>query len=183
MFTIEVLLEEEIDSLLQLQKANLKSNITAEERASQGFLTFPYTKQELKQMLDEMPQPVIKKENSIEAYALACTKEVCLAHSLLSPMVHLSNGLQWKGKSLAEQNYYIMGQICVGSSLRGTGAFDALYEKHKELFAKEYDCIVTEIAVNNLRSMSAHQRVGFRPIHQYSDGETKWNVVVWDWIK
>jgi len=181
MLRTDILLHEEIDSLLQLQKTNLKSNITVEERASQGFLTFPYTAVEVMEMMHAMPQPVIKEAGLIQAYALACSKEVCSDHHLLKPMVHLSEGLQLRGMPLSEKRYYIMGQICVGVELRGKGAFDALYEKHRSLFAKDYACVVTEIAESNLRSMSAHKRVGFQEVHHYFDGETNWNVVLWDW--
>ena len=96
-------------------------------------------------------------------------------------MVDLSEGLRLGSKPLSEKRYYIMGQICVGATLRGQGAFDALYEKHRSLFADEYECIVTEIAENNLRSMAAHKRVGFQQVHLYFDGGTNWNVVLWDW--
>lgn len=183
MSSISILLEQEVDSLLQLLSANLKTNITAEERDSQGFLTFCYTEHEIREMMKEMPQPVVKNGESIEAYALACTKQVCLGHPLLRPMVRLSESLQWKGHELSRLRYYIMGQICVGASLRGKGAFDALYEAHRSLFSEQYDCVVTEIAENNLRSMAAHKRVGFHVVHQYFDGETNWNVVLWDWNK
>lgn len=183
MSSISILLEQEVDSLLLLLSANLKTNITAEEGAAQGFLTFCYTKQEIKGMMKEMPQPVVKNGERIEAYALACTKQVCLGHSLLLPMVRLSESLQWRGQELSGLRYYVMGQICVGASLRGQGAFDALYEAHRSLFSEQYDCVMTEIAEDNLRSMAAHKRVGFHVVHQYFDGETNWNMVLWDWNK
>jgi len=33
------------------------------------------------------------------------------------------------------------------------------------------------------RSLRAHERVGFEPIHRYRDGVDEWVIVAWDWSK
>jgi L-amino acid N-acyltransferase YncA len=74
-----------------------------------------------------------------------------------------------------------MGQICVDKAYRGKGVFELLYQKHREIFEKSYDFIVTEISTRNTRSLRAHEKVGFKTIHTYRDSMDEWNVVVWDW--
>jgi hypothetical protein len=46
----------------------------------------------------------------------------------------------------------------------------------------KYTFAVTEIASSNLRSLSAHRRVGFQTIHEYKapDGEN-WCIVLLEW--
>jgi L-amino acid N-acyltransferase YncA len=88
--------------------------------------------------------------------------------------------LQWKNKSLNDYTYYVMGQICVDKQYRGQGLFDALYQKHKEVYSKQFDLIVTEIATRNHRSINAHKRVGFETIDTFTDDTDEWNVVAWD---
>ena len=49
--------------------------------------------------------------------------------------------------------------------VRDVGDVLAEYAKHKELMAKEFEVVITEIALRNTRSMAAHKRVGFETIH------------------
>jgi ribosomal protein S18 acetylase RimI-like enzyme len=74
-----------------------------------------------------------------------------------------------------------MGQICIDKAFRGQGIFDKLYAGHKEIYSQNYDCIVTEVATRNTRSLRAHQRVGFNTIHKHTDETDDWEVMVWDW--
>ncbi len=180
-FALDTLSPTEIPSLLALQKANLKSNLTSQEALEQGFLTFPYSSREVSRMMHDMSQPIAKAGEKLAAYALASSKEACLETKLLRPAIELCDTLVFNGKSFREVHYYMMGQICIGEEFRGMGIFDALYDMHRILFSKEYTCVVTEISNLNARSLKAHQRIGFEVIHSYSDGETDWQLVVWDW--
>jgi hypothetical protein len=96
-------------------------------------------------------------------------------------MFDIISGLEYDGKPLSEQRYYVMGQICVAQTHRGQGIFDGLYAEHKRQLSGEFDLCVTEIAVRNTRSTRAHERVGFRTIHTHEDHIDLWNIVAWDW--
>jgi RimJ/RimL family protein N-acetyltransferase len=52
----------------------------------------------------------------------------------------------------------------------------------KEVCQKDYDFVITEIAVRNQRSTRAHERVGFQTMHTFSDAiaNEDWNVVIWE---
>jgi len=70
----------------------------------------------------------------------------------------------------------------VGKNFRGQGLFDRSYDAYKQFFQGNYEFAITEIATINLRSMKAHERIGFKTIYTYADStNTDWNVVVWDW--
>jgi RimJ/RimL family protein N-acetyltransferase len=56
-----------------------------------------------------------------------------------------------------------------------------LYDKHKEAYGNQYDFIVTEIATRNTRSIRAHEKIGFKTIHQFTDATDDWDIVLWDW--
>ena len=96
-------------------------------------------------------------------------------------MVEHLETLKYDGKELSGYHYYVMGQICIHKDYRGKGVFDMLYKKHKDLFEKDYDFVVTEISSSNKRSMRAHQKIGFKIFHTYKDPVDEWNVVIWDW--
>lgn len=83
---------------------------------------------------------------------------------------------------MSDYHYIVVGQVCVGNDYRGKGLFDECYNAYKDYFKSRYAFAITEIASINLRSMNAHNRIGFEVIHNYTDSSgVEWNVVVWDW--
>lgn len=180
-FKTDILKLTEIDELLSLQRENLVQNISETTASSQGFLTFQYSEKSIEEMMRDMPQPVTRSTNEMVGYALATSSQVGGRMELLMPLLNLVQSLEFNDKLLAEQKFYILGQVCVKEGWRGAGVFDALYKKHRELFENAYDCVVTEIAVANERSQAAHARVGFQTIHQYFENNRHWNVVAWNW--
>lgn len=179
-FQTEVLTDIDIPQLVSLQIENLKTNISSDTANDQGFLTFQYSDDFVKEMMQDMEQPIAKSGDVLCGYALATSVETAWNNELLKPLVQLCNSIVVEGKSLSQFQYYLMGQICVKDGYRGLGIFDAMYQKHKELFAPAFDFLVTEISVHNKRSLAAHQRVGFKIVHQYVQDVTEWNVVVWN---
>ena len=89
--------------------------------------------------------------------------------------------LKQSGKALASAPYYVMGQICIAKPFRGQGVFDALYQGHKAHYQSRFELLITEVSVNNARSLRAHERVGFEPIHRYRDDVDEWLIIGWDW--
>ena len=181
-FKIDILREQEIPALLDLQQANLKRNLDAQTIDSQGFVSFVYTPEIIKAMMQEEPQIIAKDGDLIIGYALTTTLKYGEKMVLMKPLVEMSRQLTFKGTPLKRMWYYIMGQVCVRAGYRGIGVFDALYAGHKQFLSSEYDCVITEIADENKRSLAAHRRVGFQTIHQYYDeiSQREWHVVLWD---
>jgi RimJ/RimL family protein N-acetyltransferase len=87
----------------------------------------------------------------------------------------------WENKPLNAYRYYIMGQICVAKEYRGQGLVEELYNHHKKVYKSRFDLLVTEIATRNQRSVRAHEKAGFQPVHTYRDELDEWVVVAWDW--
>jgi ribosomal protein S18 acetylase RimI-like enzyme len=176
-FEIGILQTPEIEDLLDLQRANLAINIDAETIDSQGFVTFIYSVEAIKKMMQQAPQIVARAEGKIIGYALAMTVESGLKNELIRPLVELTQKLG----PLSKKPFYFMGQVCVRAGYRGIGVFDALYQEHKDLFRYQYKAVVTEIASDNLRSIAAHRRVGFETLHtEFDENHGKeWQVVAW----
>jgi ribosomal protein S18 acetylase RimI-like enzyme len=173
--------EEELQQVLDLQQHYLVGNIDKDEMKSQGFLTVRHTLGLLQQMHSLAPSIIIKDDNHVVAYALVMLRECRNEIPALLPMFDTLDVLEWRGKPLSEYSFYVMGQICVAKAYRGQGLFDMLYHKHREVYRPQFDCIVTEVATRNKRSLRAHERVGFETIHVYTDELDEWAVVLWDW--
>lgn len=171
-----------IYELLALQQRNLKSNISSEELDSQGFVTVEHNFEKLSIMQSKLPQIVAYNNNVVVGYALSMAVSCKNIIPELIPMFELLDGLQYNGKQLTESKYYVMGQICIDKSLRGHGIFQKLYEQHAIEFADKFDFIITEVSLNNPRSMKAHYKVGFKTIHEYYDPSNNdtWAVILWD---
>jgi len=172
---------EELQQIIQLSYQNLRTKISEEEKNSQGFVSWNYSFELLQKMNAQYPHVIVKDNNKVVGYALVALKEAKDFHPALQQMIIDLEPLVYKGKNLSAYEYYIMGQVCIDKAYRGKGIFEMLYQKHRALFEKDYDFVVTEISIGNSRSMRAHEKIGFKTIYTYADNIDQWNVVLWDW--
>lgn len=166
--------------VLAVQESNQPHRITPEQLAKEGFVTVRHTLPLLKAMNDAAPQVIAKEGDKVVGYALVMLQSFQDLVPVLKPMFTTLTTLSYNGRQLIDYRYYVMGQICVAEGYRGKGIFDGMYQKHKELYAGEFDMCITEIALRNPRSLRAHQRVGFKVLHTFTDATDTWDIVLWD---
>jgi predicted GNAT superfamily acetyltransferase len=174
--------EKDLLQILKLQKNNLQAGLTNEEITTQGFVTVSHSFEDLQKM-NNIEESIIAKDNDqVIAYLLAMTEKSKLDIPVLIPMFELFDNLTFHDKKIADYQYMVVGQVCVAAGYRGKGILDNCYAAYKKHFEKKYDFAITEISSRNLRSLNAHQRIGFDTIYEYQapDGET-WCIVLWDW--
>lgn len=170
----------ELEEIVELSHKNLRTKISLAQQ-QQGFITWNYSFQLLKQMNDQCAHVIVKDNNNVVGYALVALKEASIFHKDLNGMMMHLETLQYKNKSLQQYKFYVMGQICVADDYRGKGVFQMLYQYHKKLFENNFDFVITEISTSNTRSMRAHEKIGFEIIHNYKNALDEWNVVLWNW--
>lgn len=173
--------DEDLRQTLDLQAANLKTNVSAETKQTQGFVTVCHSREELNLLHTATPQIIAKDGDQVVGYALAMLPSLGEFIPDLKPMFELFGRIPWGDQTLLDSNFYVMGQICVAADYRGQGVFDGLYQAHRELYSPTFDLLVTEISVSNTRSQRAHERVGFRTVYRHKDHVDDWNVVVWEY--
>ena len=171
----------ELQQIATLSKENLRFNLLPEEKESQGFITWEYTVESLEQMQAIAPSVIVKYDDEVVGYALTAFKETSIFQPELVTMIEHLETLSFKGRSMKEYRYYIMGQICIAKAHRGKGLFEKLYQHHKEVFQSRFTVLVTEVSTSNHRSVQAHKKTGFQTIDTYRDALDEWDVVVWDW--
>lgn len=171
--------ETDLLQILALQAANLKTNVSEDVKQSQGFVTVCHSWEQINLLHHSTPQIVAKDGDQVIGYALAMLPDLGESIPDLQPMFQLFAHIPWDGKMLSDSNYYVMGQVCVAEGYRGQGVFDGLYQKHREVYSPTFDLLITEVSKSNTRSMRAHERVGFRTIHEHQDYVDVWNVVAW----
>ena len=173
--------KQELKQIFRLNRANLKQNLSVEEQTEEGFVPWLYSVELLEKMHLLAPSIIAKDAGRVVAYALATLSESRSFHPDLKEMFQNLEGVHYKNSPLSSFHFYCMGQICIAKEYRGKGLVNELYKKHKELYGREYDFILTEISTRNYRSLKAHQKIGFETIYTHRDALDEWKVVVWDW--
>lgn len=160
---------------------NLAASLTKDEIQSQGFVTVDHSYEQLAALNDQEKHVIAKDNEKVIGYLLAMTKKCWAEIPVLVPMFDIFDSVPYNGKKISEYNYLVVGQVCIDKAYRGQGILDHCYAAYKARYSAKYDFAITEIASTNLRSLNAHKRVGFKEVHTFISGETKWVVVLWDW--
>jgi hypothetical protein len=176
--------EEELKGILSLLESNLAINVPDEIEDKEGFLTVAYSLDDLKRMHDVQPGIIAKDKEKVIAYVLALDPVIKKDFTILAPLLDLFDKIIYEGKPVSTYNYLIIGQACIEKNYRGKGVFKKIYSAYNARFRDKYDFAISEIATRNKRSMNAHQRIGFIPVHEYTgpDG-VQWTIVILDWKK
>ena len=172
---------DDLQQILELQRKNLRQRVSEADMKTQGFVTLHHDLNALQQMHDLAPSVIIRDQDHVVAYALTMLPECRQLTPDLESMFALLDQLYWNRRPLNDYRFYVMGQVCIAKDYRGQGLFDELFRYHKKIYQSQFDLFITEIATRNVRSMRAHERVGFKTIHVHRDELDEWAVVGWDW--
>jgi GNAT superfamily N-acetyltransferase len=167
---------DELEQIRTLQLQNSSQNITSEEKLQEGFVTVQHTVALLEQMNTACAHIIAKDEEKVVGFALVMLSSFRNEIEVLIPMFERIDSLIPTGKS-----YVIMGQVCVDKNYRKKGIFRGLYDFYRTQLQQEFDFLITEVANVNLRSMSAHEAIGFKAIDSYEEDGINWNIMLWDW--
>lgn len=172
---------EEIFQIKKLQAKNLKTNLTAEVKRNEGFLTASYTLKFLTLMSEHYPAILAKDGDQVVGYALVATKAIQGKHELLDDLIQRCDQVVYKGQHLSEVSYAIVGQLCVDKAYRGQGIVQKLYNNFRLCMENRFLCCITDIDQNNPRSLKAHIKSGFEIVDTLDYGGASWNLVLWNW--
>lgn len=170
--------ETDIEKILRLQEKNLARNLTAEQIASQGFVTVVNTLDHLQRMNAAEPIVIAKSGDAVVGYAFPMPVEFGREVAALQPFIEKFSEVAYNGKVLSDYRHAIMGQICIAEGFRGIGLFDKLYAQLKSQFKGRYDLIITEVDKANPRSLRAHLRIGHHIVHEYESHGAVWIITV-----
>ena len=174
--------DEDFKQILKLQECNLFNTLTSEEKKEYGYLTVQHNFDLLKEMWESEPGIIAKDGDKLAAYIMAMTRNYASSIPLLIPLFDEFKKIIFNSKAISSYNYVVVGQVCVDKEYRSSGVFGNAYAAFRTLLADRYDFAVTEIATKNLRSLSAHKRVGFQEVGKYvSPTGEEWSVVIWKW--
>ncbi len=176
--------EIDLKRILALQAQNLPGALDEQERSAQGFVSAHHDLKTLKAMNSTAASIIAKEGTVLAGYALAMTRAYSASVPLLAPIFDFQDGLSYQGKTLAEHDYIVMGQVCVAPDYRGQKLVDRMYKYFRGCYAIHYPLLVTAISPDNTRSIRVHERCGFQKVGQMNNPNGHdWIVVIWDWRK
>ncbi len=182
MLTAKLVTEEsELEQIAQLSAANLSTNISAETKEQEGFVTWVYPQETLYALHVLVPSVIVMDGDKLAGYAITLTKECVTIYPPLAGSLDYASTVNYKGKPLIDHDIYFMGQICVDKDYRGQGVVGMLYEYHRKQFSSQYSILITEISTKNPRSSKAHEKVGFKVLDTHHENDEDWDLVIWDW--
>ena len=165
--------DKELSEILELQHKNLFENVSKEDREEHGFVTVKHTLEILKAMNIVCPHTIVKHEDKVVGFALSMTKDFAEDIEVLKPMFYEIS------KLVSDEKYIVMGQICIDKDFRKQGIFKGLYEFMKTVIClNTFDVIITEIDIKNVRSLNAHESVGFEGLKDFQAGDKNWRIVL-----
>lgn len=173
----------DLQGILTLQQQNLSRNLPLQIQREQGFVTLQYTLDQMQQMHELGPSVIAKDGDQVVGYAITAMPGARAFIPELETLFAMLETIQYEGKPLSEHAHYVVGQVCVAAGYRGQGIFDKLYQHHRAIYSNQFRLFITDISARNTRSLRAHERVGFRAIHNFfePDAGEEWALVVWDW--
>lgn len=163
----------ELQQIRSLQKENLVNKLSLEEKKKEGFVTVSHTLEVLEQMNIKCSHIIAKDNDTVVGYALCMHPMFANDVEVLKPMFVEIEKIFTK-----EYSFIVMGQICIDKKYRGKGLFRQLYATMKDALQPKFDAIITEVDVDNTRSLNAHYVIGFKDLTTYiSNGQT-WKLIV-----
>ncbi len=172
---------EELLGIKELQTSNLKSLLTETEIEKEGFVTAEYSIPFLERMNALQPSIIAKEGDRVVGYALVATKALYGSHDLLDDLFRQIDKQTFKGVSLQQTNYVVVGQLCVAKSHRGLGVVQKMYDFYRQELSDQYTYLITDVVDQNPRSVKAHLKAGFEIIGSLDYGGSRWHIVLWDW--
>jgi len=87
LYATTVKTEKELKEIQRLNQQNLKKNLSEEEIVKEGFVSWFYSLELLKNMHQLAPSIIVKEEDEVIAYALVTLKEASTFHNDLRIMI------------------------------------------------------------------------------------------------
>jgi hypothetical protein len=147
----------DIENVLLLQQKYLVTNMPETDK-DQGFVTTPFTIDQIKYVIAENSLFVAEADNKIAAYVFVGTWGFFSQWKIFSFMAENLPNLKFENQPLHAAGTFQYGPICIDQDYRGSGVFQHLFETMRENMSARFPVGVTFINKLNKRSFEAHTK-------------------------
>ena len=175
---------EDIDDVLKLHYKYQIDSIKEEDKKD-GFVTTPFTKEQLTKLIQEEQGLFIALQgDEVVAYVMAASWQFWSAWPMFAYMIKDLPNLKYLGQTLSVDNSYQYGPICIDKSMRGTNILKEIFDFARVEMSKRYPILVTFINKINPRSYEAHTRkLGLEVIQEFEYNNNYYYELVYDTAK
>lgn len=145
----------DINGVLALQELYLVVNLSEEEKTS-GFVTTPFTVEQLTQVIQKEELFLAKDNNKIIAYIFAGSWEFFSQWPIFNYMSSLFRDLNFLDFEITTTTCFQYGPICIHKEYRGKGLITPLFEFMRKYMVHKYSLGLTFINKINIPSAKAH---------------------------
>jgi hypothetical protein len=145
----------DIDGILALQELYLVSNLSEEEKEG-GFVTTPFTIEQLTEVIKQEGLFVAKDNGKIIAYIFAASWGYFSQWPIFNHMTAMFPDLSFKDFDITATNSFQYGPICIHTAYRGKGLINPFFEFMRIHMMKKYPLSITFINKINKPSQKAH---------------------------
>ena len=157
----------DIDGITLLQSLNLFDNIAADERSG-GFVTVPFTSEQLQNRIDDNAAFVAQHDDEIIAYALCGGWDFYAQWPIFPFMIGRMEGVIWNDCTLGSRSTFQYGPVCIAREWRGQQVLPRLFDVLRKSLAPRFSAGLTFINAQNERSLAAHRKLGMEIIDEWS---------------
>lgn len=173
----------DIEGVLDLQEKYLYRNLTAEER-EKGFVTTPFTKSQIEEILEQNGLFVAKNEHEkIVAYVFAADWDYFSQWEIFNFMVSRFPQINYRGIKVSKENTFQYGPICIDIPYRGKALMNKITEAMRLEFVKRFPISLTFINQINKISTHAHQKLGWEIIDRFDFNNNRYITLGLDMTK
>lgn len=150
-------IKNDISGILSLQEKNLVTNLSDGQKKN-GFVTTPFTNEQLEKLIAINGLFVIENENRILGYVIAAGWDYFRGRPMFDFMIDRFSKMAFCDIQIGCENSFQYGPICIDEHLRGTDCFLRLFETMKQSMSDKYAIGLTFINKVNERSYLAHTK-------------------------
>ena len=162
---------DDLPEILRIQKANLISNMSENDKAN-GFLSVEFPSQQFVEMNSEIPTVVADLGSSLGGYLCGSSIQYSRQIPILAHMIGLFPKTFFRGRSLEQYQPFIYGPVCIDRPLRGRGIIEGLYGELLKQVAGKFDMGILFISQANPRSLRAHTaKLGMEKVADFTFNE------------
>lgn len=166
-----------IAGFLELQAENLLANLSESEQAN-GFVTTPFTTEQLEQLIDEEDLFVALDGELVMAYIVCASWAYLNQYPIFTYMVSLFPDITWDNHHITTDNSYQYGPVCIAKAYRGQGIFTEFFHFCRKAMAEKYPYSLTFVNSRNIRSREAHKRkLGLDHIQDFQFNEQTYHML------
>jgi hypothetical protein len=166
---------QDIAGVLALQELNLYDRLSEAERKKEGFVTTPFTPQQLEEVIGKEGLFVGRAGDQVMGYAFAGTWAYFEQWPIFPYMVSRFPNLNFQGKEITTANSFQYGPVCIAKEYRGQGWFNHIFEAMRLVWAQKYPISITFINQVNERSVAAHvKKLGWTIIDEFGFNDKRY---------